>query len=287
MPNYKPKQCAICGETFTPLSGRSKYCGEKCREENDRRLDRESYQRHRLSRLEKEKKRRKSKPPRKLVCKYCQEEFETKTNAKFCSRKCLDQYWREARSQPGPIRDAKLEADTARYRKKVSTPEGREHVNEQSRQARDRYKEKHGISKSTADRNKNPDRAFHANLRSRLHQWLDSNGATKDHSLEEYVGCTLKELKAWIRKQWAPGMNWHNLGRESNDWQLDHVRPLASFTEEQAMTSWNWRNLQPLWKQDNNAKSDKYEPKDEQRWVQRMNQLGWTGPLYLKYSDAD
>jgi len=82
-------------------------------------------------------------------------------------------------------------------------------------------------------------------------------------------------------------MNWDNLGRESNDWQLDHVRPLASFTEEHAMTSWNWRNLQPLWKQDNNEKGDKYELDDEQKWIQLMSQLGWTGPLYLKYSDED
>lgn len=68
MANYKPKECAICGNLFTPTSSRSKYCSNKCNQEarreanrtyrarhaeKCRQLDREWYQKNRETRLAK------------------------------------------------------------------------------------------------------------------------------------------------------------------------------------------------------------------------------------------
>jgi len=287
LPNYKLKKCAICDKEFQPHSGRSKYCSKECIAENNRRLDRESYQRRRKPRLEKMKQQRALKPGRQATCKQCDRNFRTKTNAKYCCAECRENFWREQRLKPGPIRDKRLKSGKDYYRRNTATAEGTKKVNQQQKKSRQRYKEKHGISKSTADRNANPERAFWANIRSSVHQWLNNNNTEKNQSAVKYIGCSRKDLEEWISIQFRPGMHWKNQGKEPNNWQLDHVRPLSSFNIQQANTAWNWRNLQPLWQQENNKKGDKYDHEDETLWKRRMQSLRWDGPLYLKYSDED
>jgi hypothetical protein len=50
-------------------------------------------------------------------------------------------------------------------------------------------------------------------------------------------------------------MNLENYG----DWQLDHIKPIASFDlndENELKKCFNYKNVQPLWKEDNQTKSD-------------------------------
>ena len=56
-------------------------------------------------------------------------------------------------------------------------------------------------------------------------------------------------------------MNWLNYGRHG--WHVDHIRPCASFDlskPSEQKKCFNYKNLQPLWEEDNLAKSDKYNP---------------------------
>lgn len=65
------------------------------------------------------------------------------------------------------------------------------------------------------------------------------------------------DLKVWLRVQFQPGMCWENYGQKG--WHIDHVLPLASFDltdRAQFLVANNWKNLQPLWAEDNLRKGD-------------------------------
>lgn len=72
----------------------------------------------------------------------------------------------------------------------------------------------------------------------------------------ELLGCTPEELKNHIELQFKPGMSWEN----RSDWHIDHKRPISSFDlldESQRIECFHFSNLQPLWKAENLAKSNK------------------------------
>jgi hypothetical protein len=72
------------------------------------------------------------------------------------------------------------------------------------------------------------------------------------------LGCSIDEFKAHIEKQFKDGMTWDNHGA----WELDHIRPLASFDltqESQISQACHFSNFQPLWRDENRQKSDKWE----------------------------
>ncbi len=49
-------------------------------------------------------------------------------------------------------------------------------------------------------------------------------------------------------------MSWENMGK----WHVDHIIPLATAkTEDEVIKLCHYSNLQPLWAEDNWAKSDK------------------------------
>ena len=78
----------------------------------------------------------------------------------------------------------------------------------------------------------------------------------------------------------------HNYGL----WQVDHIRPCNSFDfqiKQHQFVAFNWRNLQPLWSEDNMRKGDNYNPIDETEWVERMLSLGYEGELFLKYEEGN
>jgi hypothetical protein len=70
---------------------------------------------------------------------------------------------------------------------------------------------------------------------------------------EKWQGCSAEELKARLESLFSEGMSWDNYG----EWHVDHIRPVSSFTAEEAMQINHYTNLQPLWAVDNLSKSDK------------------------------
>ncbi len=74
------------------------------------------------------------------------------------------------------------------------------------------------------------------------------------------TGTTTQDFVEHIEKQWQPGMSWSNYGHGEGLWQIDHIRPLASFdltVPEQQFSAFHFSNQQPLWQIDNTRKSDK------------------------------
>lgn len=96
------------------------------------------------------------------------------------------------------------------------------------------------------------------NQRNRVKQLITN----KPTSFTKSIGCGSDFLKAHIESQFKSGMAWNNYGNGEGFWNVDHIRPLASFDNleniEQFKEAFNYKNLQPLWWRDNLLKSDKW-----------------------------
>lgn len=88
---------------------------------------------------------------------------------------------------------------------------------------------------------KKPKTRMTRNLSRRLRDFLRENGARK--SME--FGCTPKQLRGHIEKQFQSGMSWSNYG----EWHVDHIVPCKLFdlsVEDHRRLCFNWKNLRPL-----------------------------------------
>jgi len=93
-------------------------------------------------------------------------------------------------------------------------------------------------------------------LRVRLNKVLKNN--PKLETTMKLVGCNINKLKLHLESQFKPGMNWNNYGK----WEVDHILPCASFDfskSEEQRKCFNYKNLQPLWKEDNRKKHKKID----------------------------
>ena len=75
---------------------------------------------------------------------------------------------------------------------------------------------------------------------------------------EDLVGFTLNDLILHLEKQFTNGMTWENYG----EWHIDHIIPITAFNfhsvnDYDFKRCWALSNLQPLWRVDNEHKSDK------------------------------
>jgi hypothetical protein len=106
---------------------------------------------------------------------------------------------------------------------------------------------------------KSPQNKIACNLRTRLCGFLMGN--KKSVHMIEIVGCSFKELRLHLEKQFLPGMTWENYGRGKGKWNMDHIIPCASFNlllEEEQRKCFHYTNLQPLWSGDNVRKSSTF-----------------------------
>jgi hypothetical protein len=70
----------------------------------------------------------------------------------------------------------------------------------------------------------------------------------------EIVGCSPQFLKEHLESQFIDGMTWEN----RSEWHIDHIIPLSSAkTEDELYMLCHYKNLQPLWAEDNLKKSNK------------------------------
>jgi len=84
-----------------------------------------------------------------------------------------------------------------------------------------------------------------------IKQQLKGGSAVRD------LGCTIPQLKMYLEANFKPGMSWENYGYGKGKWNIDHIRPLASFdlTNHQHVREACWfGNLQPLWHEENQHK---------------------------------
>ena len=91
-------------------------------------------------------------------------------------------------------------------------------------------------------------------LRTRLSIALKKN--IKSESTMKLLGCHIDLLRLHLQSKFKPGMSFSNYGK----WHIDHIIPCARFdlskVSEQKIC-FNWKNLQPLWAEENLKKQDK------------------------------
>jgi hypothetical protein len=97
---------------------------------------------------------------------------------------------------------------------------------------------------------------LNVSMRSRLH--ISIKNGYKSGSAVKDLGCTIPELKIHLEKQFKEGMSWSNWSK--NGWHIDHINPLDNFNllnREELLKAVNYKNLQPLWAEENLIKSNK------------------------------
>ena len=96
-------------------------------------------------------------------------------------------------------------------------------------------------------------------IRNRINRFNNTNKKT-----QEILGCSYKDFKLYIEKQFQEGMTWENHG----EWHYDHIIPISLAKNEKMVLSLNhYTNFQPLWKKDNLKKSNKL---DLDLWFDKM-----------------
>lgn len=102
---------------------------------------------------------------------------------------------------------------------------------------------------------KDPMFAIKKSIRNRLWEILSGQHTEKDKKFIEYIGCSLDKLKEHIETQFKSGMSWDNYGKE---WHIDHILPISNArNEQQVYILSNYRNLRPLFKNDNLKKNNR------------------------------
>ena len=94
-------------------------------------------------------------------------------------------------------------------------------------------------------------------LRARTRKAFLRLGKQRPETTKALLGCTGEALRAQFEAAFAPGMSWENM----SEWEIDHVRPIASFDltdEAQIRQAFHHTNLQPLWRLDNRRKGAKW-----------------------------
>ena len=95
------------------------------------------------------------------------------------------------------------------------------------------------------------------NLKTKIHNVLSNELRP---SSEKLIGCNRQNLIEFIEYQFDDTMNWSNYGV---NWHIDHVLAINKFdlkNEDNQNICFNWKNLQPLHKFENQSKSDTFVP---------------------------
>lgn len=95
-------------------------------------------------------------------------------------------------------------------------------------------------------------------LRNRIRYVL--KGKNNSKSTMSLIGCTILELKQYLKKKFKKDMSWDNYGYYG--WHVDHIKPCASFDlskKSEQKNCFHYTNLQPLWAEENLKKGIKYK----------------------------
>jgi uncharacterized protein (DUF2249 family) len=191
-------------------------------------------------------------PYYRSICKIC---FNAKQNKHRNDN--IDEYNVYQKKRYWENRDYFLDHN-AKYRKTEGFKTWREnHYNEN----------KEYIIKRTVEwernRAKTPEYKLQRFLRGLVYKALKSK---KDGHSHEILGYTHDELKNYIESQFENKYSWDSYGNGPDQWSIDHIIPVASFTfiledgsvdYDAVRECHTLSNLRPLWNKDNAKKLDR------------------------------
>jgi hypothetical protein len=132
------------------------------------------------------------------------------------------------------------------------------------------YRQEHREDRNARERKRrknDPEYNLICRLRSRMRHAVKAAGLDKKcDSTSELLGISYQGLKEWLEPQFTEGMTWEN----RSDWHVDHIIPCDAFDitveENQRICFW-YRNLQPLWAEENLKKSNTYTEEEKQALI--------------------
>lgn len=117
---------------------------------------------------------------------------------------------------------------------------------------------------------KNPRYALKEKLNSRIRTSINQHlkGIKNRRNWSSILGYSWDDLKQHLEKKFSVGMSWKKF--LDGEIHIDHIRPIDSFDfksvkDENFRKCWDLSNLQPLWKEDNLLKGNKYNIQKEDR----------------------
>ena len=96
-------------------------------------------------------------------------------------------------------------------------------------------------------------------------------GKKKYSKILDYINVNLEYFLKWIEFNFDENMTWENQGTY---WDVEHIKPCASFNlliEDDIKLCFNWKNLRPCEKTENNKKSDTIDKKLIEYYDNRVN----------------
>ena len=110
---------------------------------------------------------------------------------------------------------------------------------------------KHVIKSNKKRYNNDPLYRLACSVRKGVARVTDAVKQQKELRSLEYLGCSLDEFKKHIESLWLEGMTWDNHGHDG--WHIDHIVPLDYFVknEDDPWEANHYKNLQPLWAEEN------------------------------------
>ena len=123
------------------------------------------------------------------------------------------------------------------------------------------------------------------NARQCTHGQISTLGSGyKGNHPNKTTGLGRESMMIYIGLQFEGDMNWQNYG---DVWEIDHIRPKASFDladPKQFKLCFNWINLQPLSREDNISKADRWTYQQEVKWLEHLARLGYRGETYTVHT---
>jgi hypothetical protein len=183
-----------------------------------------------------------------MICKKCNIEKDSldfhndkksksgkQTYCKKCTKKIQSQYYLENRKK---ILERKEKYRNTDYYKKRSKEYELEY------------------SKIRKDKGKSFKVKFSMSIRDILRRCYKHKGISKTKKTFDILGYDVYKFKQRIECQFREGMSWENYG----DWEIDHKKPISKFDINSEVSIINSLcNLQPLWKNDNRTKGNKFK----------------------------
>ena len=244
---YGHVHCVNCGCLFEKKYARTIICSENCKKQRNSAAKRKNAPR--------EYKERnciacgvsyKPKSSRQVRCTECQKrKLATQINEwRKRNVKHLQQYERDRKFRnPEYVKQ--------RYWKNP------EHYREKSRkhQAKNGHKRAEYARNRFAKLRKIPRFRLEHSIRNSIRKELARRHVTKSKRSMEFVGLTASELLLHLLQH--PNNSDGRFTEENYGkcWHIDHIRPLASFSDDELHLAWHYKNLQPLDPVDNIRKS--------------------------------
>ena len=168
-------------------------------------------------------------------------------------------------------REKKIYASNSRYHK--LTPEEKKERSKIGRLANPSKTRKYHREYHSRRSKEDPNFKLANTIRSRINSAITKVGGKKTAKTLELLGCSIEVCRKYIADQFETGMKWSNHG----EWEIDHIKPVSTFDDltkkSQQLICFNYKNLQPLWKQENNSKLGTFRPEDQLLFLERMNFL--------------